>query len=334
MSLLSGKKVLVTGGTGSFGRYVVNRLLAEDVAEIRIFSRDEKKQFDMRHRFSDPRVRFFLGDVRDRTAVEEAMGGVEVVFHAAALKQVPHCEKFPTEAIGTNVLGARNVVQAAIEEAVEAVIAISTDKAVQPVNVMGMTKALQERLLANAQNSTRNRGTRFLAVRYGNVLNSRGSVVPFFRNLLRRGKRLTITNPDMTRFLLTLNQAVDLVLYAYREGRGGELFVRKAPSARIVDLAKAVCELAGAPCEYDIIGIYPGEKIHEILISEEERTRCEEQDEYFLIHPWRQDPKIDYEVEEYNSRDHVVSVEEIKRMIEEADRAASQIDFEEGYFSR
>jgi len=224
--------VLVTGGTGSFGNFVVRRLLDLGAKEVRILSRDEKKQYDMRVFYQGRAdLTFVIGDIRDRVAVDEAMQGIQVVFQAAALKQVPTCEYFPMEALRTNVLGVENVLQSALENGVERVVCISTDKAVKPVNVMGMTKALQERLILRGNLSRANRGTRLSCVRYGNVLRSRGSVVPFFRGLLAQGKRLRITDERMTRFLLTLNDAIDLVLFAAENAEGGEIFVRKAPAA-------------------------------------------------------------------------------------------------------
>lgn len=335
MNSLSGKSVLVTGGTGSFGRYVVHRLLSEDVKEIRIFSRDEKKQFDMRHKFgSNEKIRFFLGDVRNYNSVREVVSGVNVVFHAAALKQVPHCEQFPMEAVETNVIGAKNVIDASLDEELERVVCISTDKAVQPVNVMGMTKGLQEKILTVANTSPRNKGTLFMGVRYGNVLNSRGSVVPFFRELIRKKKTLTITSNEMTRFLLTLKEAVELVIYACENGKGGEIFVKRAKSATIMDIGKAVSEIAGVEFEHEIIGRFPGEKLHEILVSEEEKTRCEDRGDYILIHPWRQSIKAEAVGPEFSSADVLVDLEETKRMITESDNDANDVDFEEGIFSR
>ncbi|MDI6809219.1 MAG: SDR family NAD(P)-dependent oxidoreductase [Candidatus Eisenbacteria bacterium] len=335
MRSISGKTVLVTGGTGSFGRYVVRRLLSEDIKEIRVFSRDEKKQFDMYHKFScDPKLAFHLGDIRNFRSVREVMAGVDMVFQAAALKQVPNCERFPVEAIDTNVTGARNVIDAAMDARVGCVICIGTDKAVQPVNVMGMTKALQEKIVVSANESPRNRGTRFVGVRYGNVLNSRGSVVPFFRALIQKKLPLTITSVEMTRFLLTLNEAVELVLYAAENAAGGEIFVKRAESAQILDIARAVCDIAGVKLNYKVIGTYPGEKIHEILVSEEERTRCEERDEYVLIYPWKQTPSRKKAVSEYCSRDTLVSLAKVRAMIEAADREAEGVEFEEGFYTR
>lgn len=335
MKTIKGKTVLVTGGTGSFGRHVVGRLISEKVREIRIFSRDEKKQFDMKNKFSSvPNLKFFLGDVRDAKTVREVVCGVDVVFHAAALKQVPHCERFPMEAVATNVYGAKNVIDAALEEGVDRVVCISTDKAVQPVNVMGMSKAIQEKLLTSANDSPRNKGTRLVGVRYGNVLNSRASVVPFFRELIRKGEVLTITSEEMTRFLLTLNQAVDLVFYACEHGHGGEIFVRKAASARVMDIARAVCEISGSAFRHKVIGRYGGEKLHEILISEEERTRCEEKDDYFLINRWRQSTSEKYGAGEYSSADVVIPLSDVRRMIEESDRDEQEVEFEDGVFYR
>ncbi|OIO35106.1 MAG: hypothetical protein AUJ18_00550 [Candidatus Hydrogenedentes bacterium CG1_02_42_14] len=335
MNNFEDKIILVTGGTGSFGRYVVKRLLDTKVREIRVFSRDEKKQFDMRNKFSsDERITFMLGDIRDLNAVRKAMSGVNAVFHAAALKQVPHCEKFPEEAVMTNIIGANNVITSALDERVESVVCISTDKAVKPVNVMGLTKALQEKIVVNANQDPRNRGTRFVCVRYGNVLNSRGSVVPFFRSCLHRGRKLTITNPEMTRFMLTLKQAVELVIWAHDYAIGGETLVRRCPSARIIDIARAVCDIAEKPFEYTVIGTYPGEKVHEILISDEEQARCIERDNYFVIQPWKQQTYPTALAREYNSIDNLISFEETRSLIQQSDLESEGMEFEEGYFTR
>ncbi len=334
MKVFEGKTVLITGGTGSFGRYVVRRLLDENVGAVRIFSRDEKKQFDMAHKFADERLTFYIGDVRDYRSVRDVASGAHVIIHAAALKHVAQCERFPAEAVETNVRGADNVIRAAIDEGVERVVGISTDKAVQPVNVMGMTKALQERLVVNANESTRNRGTCFVMVRYGNVLNSRGSVVPFFRSLLRRGLPLTITSTEMTRFLLTLKRAVDLVFYACSEGKSGEIFVKRAPAAAIMDIAAGVCAIAGEPFRHKVIGVFPGEKIHEVLVSEEEGARCEVRGDYFRIHPWRRTPTPPEYLTEYSSRHGLLTLDAVKTLILEADEDAGQVEFEEGFFVR
>ena len=240
------KTVLVTGGTGSFGNFVVRRLLELGAREVRVLSRDEKKQYDMRVFYQQrPDLSFIIGDVRSEAQLDEAMSGAQIMFHAAALKQVPACEQHPMEAVRTNILGANNLIEAAMRHRLEAFVMISTDKAVKPVNVMGMTKALQERLVIKANQARANHGTRFAAVRYGNVLRSRGSVIPHFRRQLQLGQQITITDERMTRFLLTLNDAIDLVLYAAEHAAGGEIFVRKAPAARVTDLAAVLCEAAG-----------------------------------------------------------------------------------------
>ena len=286
---LRGKHVLVTGGTGSFGTQIVEELLRYDVAAIHIFSRDEKKQYDMQqtYRTSD-KLRFILGDVRDLERTREAFRGINMVFHAAALKQVPNCEYAPYEAVMTNITGAENVRRAAIERGVEVVTAISTDKAVKPVNVMGMSKAIQERIML--QPSDGDGATRFVCVRYGNVLGSRGSVVPLFYQCIVDGGPLPITHPDMTRFQLTLQQAVDLVLLATVAGKAGDLWVRKMPAARIADIGLALARGITGRRNYpqSIIGARPGEKMHEVLVSEEEMWRASELEEYFLIPSWAQ----------------------------------------------
>lgn len=333
--LVEGKRILVTGGTGSFGNFVVRHLLNLGVKEARILSRDEKKQYDMRVFYENrPDLTFVIGDVRNRTVVDEAMKGINVVFHAAALKQVPNCEHFPMEAIRTNVLGAENVVQSALAHGVERVIAISTDKAVKPVNVMGMTKALQERLVLRGNLSRANLGTRLACVRYGNVLRSRGSVVPFFRNQLAQGKRLTITDERMTRFLLTLNEAIELVLYAAQSTQGGEIFVRMAPSAWVVDIARILSEEAGKPFAYDLIGILPGEKLNEILVSEEELERTQDCGGYYKIHPWWSRERPSALDKEYSSLDQLCHLETVKRLIACADQEFDAMEVLDGEFSK
>ncbi len=330
----SKKKVLVSGGTGSFGNFIVRRLLDLGAMEVRVLSRDEKKQHDMRvfYRGRD-NLSFVIGDVRNPDRLDEAMDGIDIMFHAAALKQVPACENFPHEAIHTNVTGAQNVVDAALRNRLEAFVMISTDKAVKPVNVMGMTKALQERIVLKGNQSRLNRGTRFACVRYGNVLRSRGSVIPLFRRLLATGKRLLITDERMTRFLLTLNDAIDLVLYAAEQQKGGEIFVCKAPAARIVDLAAFLSEEAGKPFEYDVIGMLPGEKLNEILLSEEELIRTEEVDNYYKVHPWWSKTHFDHLQAEYSSLDHLVDREGAKHMIARADKEFEMMEMEGGEFS-
>ncbi|NPV06373.1 MAG: polysaccharide biosynthesis protein [Anaerolineae bacterium] len=328
-------RVLVTGGTGSFGNFVVRQLLALGAAEVRVLSRDEKKQHDMRVFYSGSQnLSLVVGDIRDREVVDEAMAGIHMVFQAAALKQVPNCERYPMEAIRTNVLGVENVVQSALANGVQVLVAISTDKAVKPVNVMGMTKALQERLVLRANLSRANRGTRLSCVRYGNVLRSRGSVVPFFRGQLAQGKRLTITDERMTRFLLTLHDAIDLVLYAAEYAQGGEIFVRKAPSARILDIAQVLCEEAGREFEYEVIGVLPGEKLNEILVSEEELARTADCGEYYRVHPWWSTERPAALQQEYSSRDELVGREEVRSLIARADAEFEAMELLGGEFAR
>jgi UDP-glucose 4-epimerase len=328
-------RVLVTGGTGSFGNFVVSHLVRLGAKEVRVLSRDEKKQYDMRIFYRNLQdLTFVIGDIRNRASVDEAMEGIDVVFQAAALKQVPNCEYFPMEAIRTNVLGVENVVESALEHRVQRFVAISTDKAVKPVNVMGMTKALQERIVLRGNLSRSNRGTRLTCVRYGNVLRSRGSAVPFFRGQLARGKQLTITDERMTRFLLTLNDAIALVLYAAQSTLGGEIFVRKAPAGRIVDMARVLSEEAGKPLEYQLIGILPGEKLNEILISEEELERTEDCDDYFKIHPWWSQERPKAIDKEYCSIDQVTDLNTIKQLIVRADQEFEAMDISGGEFAK
>lgn len=329
----SKKAVLVSGGTGSFGNFIVRRLLDLGAKEVRVLSRDEKKQHDMRVFYRDrSNISFVIGDVRNRDRLDEAMSGIDIMFHAAALKQVPACENFPSEAIHTNVIGAQNVVDAALRSGLEAFVMISTDKAVKPVNVMGMTKALQERIVLQGNHSRTNRGTRFACVRYGNVLRSRGSVIPLFRRLLASGKRLTITDVRMTRFLLTLNDAIDLVLYAAEQQDGGEIFVRKAPSALITDLATICCEEAEMPTEYDVIGALPGEKLNEIMLTEEELIRTEDLGDYYKIHPWWTKLQFDHLQSEYSSFDSLVERDVIRQLMARADMEVKKMEMTGGEF--
>jgi len=285
--VLEGKHVLVTGGTGSFGKQIVEELFGYEPACIHVMSRDEKKQYDMQQRYAErDRLHFILGDVRDLERTREAVRGKQVVFHAAALKQVPNCEYAPYEAVLTNVIGAENVRRAAAEAGVEVVVAISTDKAVKPVNVMGMTKAIQERVILQHDNDST--GVRFICVRYGNVLGSRGSVVPLFHQRITQGKPVPITHPDMTRFLLTIEEAVQLVLWATVEGENGDLWVRKMPAATVSDIGRAMVNglTGGDSYPQEIVGIRPGEKMHEVLVSEEEMWRATELEEHFVIPTW------------------------------------------------
>lgn len=278
------KTLLITGGTGSFGNKVLERFLDSDIKEIRIFSRDEKKQHDMRKKYSNDKIKFFIGDVRDFSSVNDVMRGVDFVFQAAALKQVPSCEFFPLEAVKTNILGTENVLRAAIENRVKKVICLSTDKAAYPINAMGMSKALMEKVaIAKARSLGEGAETTICVTRYGNVMGSRGSVIPLFYQLIEEGKPLTITNPEMTRFMMTLDDAVDLVLYAFVNGKPGDLFIQKAPAATIQVLAEAVCKHKGVPVDTKIIGTRHGEKKVETLVTAEEMLRAEDHGEYFRI---------------------------------------------------
>lgn len=277
------RTVLVTGGTGSFGRIAAQMLLASGCREVRVFSRDELKQELMRQDFMDPRLRFHIGDVRDRDSVDAAMRGVDWVFHAAALKQVPSCEFFPMQAVLTNVVGAHNVIEVARRHDVERVVCLSTDKAAYPINAMGMTKALAEKV---AQASARLRAegdTVVAAVRYGNVLCSRGSVVPLFVKQIRDGGPITLTDPSMTRFLMSLTEALDLVLYALGHAQAGDLFIKKAPACTIGELSKALRHLLGAEVDEEVIGIRHGEKLFETLATRDELTRAEDHGDYYRI---------------------------------------------------
>jgi UDP-N-acetylglucosamine 4,6-dehydratase/5-epimerase len=281
--MFKNKTLLITGGTGSFGNAVLQRFLHSDFDEIRIFSRDEKKQEDMRIALKHPKLKFYIGDVRNYDSVHDAMRGVDYVFHAAALKQVPSCEFYPLEAVRTNVLGAENVLRAAVAHAVRRCVVLSTDKAVYPINAMGLSKALMEKVMvANSRHCDPER-TVLCATRYGNVMGSRGSVIPLFLAQLAAGKPITITDPAMTRFLMSLDESVDLVLYAFEHARPGDIFVQKAPASTIADLAQALRELTGRDSEIKIIGTRHGEKLYESLVAREEMARADDLGAYFRI---------------------------------------------------
>ena len=287
-SIFQNKTLLITGGTGSFGNAVLNRFLATDIAEIRVFSRDEKKQDDMRHEFQAKlpeaagKIKFYIGDVRDLASVKSAMFGVDYVFHAAALKQVPSCEFFPMEAVRTNVIGTDNVLTAAIEAGVESVICLSTDKAAYPINAMGITKALEEKV-AVAKSRTSGK-TRICCTRYGNVMCSRGSVIPLWIDQIRNGQPVTVTEPTMTRFIMSLEEAVDLVLFAFEHGQNGDLFIQKAPACTIQTQAEAVCQLFGGKKEdIRVIGIRHGEKLYETLLTNEECAKAEDMGDFYRV---------------------------------------------------
>ena len=280
------KTILITGGTGSFGGAVLKRFLDTGIAEIRIFSRDEKKQDDMRKRYANPKLKFYIGDVRDIRSVSAAMRGVDYVFHAAALKQVPSCEFYPMEAVRTNVLGTENVLEAAISAGVQRVVCLSTDKAVYPINAMGISKAMMEKVMVATSRNLEGAGTVICGTRYGNVMASRGSVIPLFVDQVRAGKPITVTDPSMTRFMMTLDDAVDLVLYAFSNGRNGDIFVQKAPAATVKVLAQAILELMGKPDHpVNEIGTRHGEKLYEALLGREEMACAEDLGTYYRIPP-------------------------------------------------
>lgn len=275
--------LMITGGTGSFGNAVLKRFLDTDVSEIRIFSRDEKKQDDMRISLNNPKLNFYVGDVRDYNSISDAMVGVDYVFHAAALKQVPSCEFYPLEAVKTNILGAENVMRAAIAHNVKRCVVLSTDKAVYPINAMGMSKALMEKTMVAKSRMCDPERTVLCATRYGNVMASRGSVIPLFLEQIIKGQNLTITDPSMTRFLMSLEESVDLVLYAFEHAMPGDIFVQKAPASTIQDLAQGLIELLASDVMIDIIGTRHGEKLYESLVSREEMVRAEDLSGYYRI---------------------------------------------------
>lgn len=281
--MFTNKILLITGGTGSFGNAVLRRFLNTDLKEIRIFSRDEKKQDDMRKKYNNPKLKFYIGDVRDRESVDSVMKGVDYVFHAAALKQVPTCEFFPIQAVKTNILGSNNVMESAIANNVKKVIILSTDKAVYPINAMGMSKAMMELVMIAKAREVANGGTVFCGTRYGNVMASRGSVIPLFVNLIKQGKPLTVTDPNMTRFMMTLDDAVDLVIYAFKNGNQGDRFVQKAPASTVGDLAQALKELYKSEVDIKIIGTRHGEKLFESLVNREEMAKAEDMGDYYRI---------------------------------------------------
>lgn len=280
------KVLLITGGTGSFGNAALRRFLDTDIGEIRIFSRDEKKQDDMRKAYANPKLSFYLGDVRDLSSVSETVRGVDFIFHAAALKQVPSCEFHPMQAVQTNIQGTANVLTAAINAGVHRVVCLSTDKAVYPINAMGMSKALMEKVMVAKSRNLEGRPTIICGTRYGNVMASRGSVIPLFVQQVQAGQPITITDPKMTRFMMSLDSAVELVLHAFSHGSNGDIFIQKAPAATISDIAKAVRELMGRPGHgVNIIGTRHGEKLYETLLTREEMAEVEDQGEYYRVPP-------------------------------------------------
>lgn len=282
MSIFAGKTLLITGGTGSFGNAVLKRFLNTDIGEIRIFSRDEKKQDDMRKKYNNDKLKFYIGDVRNKESVETVMRGVDYIFHAAALKQVPSCEFFPMEAVRTNVEGTNNVLNAAVKYGVKRIVCLSTDKAAYPINAMGISKAMMEKVIRAKAREVKDSGTVISCTRYGNVMCSRGSVIPLFIDQIRAGKPITITDPNMTRFLMNLDEAVDLVLFAFENAKPGDLFIQKADASTIEDLAKGVQKLFG-DTGIHIIGTRHGEKLYETLMTREERLNSEDMGDYFRI---------------------------------------------------
>lgn len=320
------KTILITGGTGSFGQAVMDRFLETDIKEIRVFSRDEKKQDDLRKQYNNPKLKFYLGDVRDSLSVETATRGVDFVFHAAALKQVPSCEFFPIEAVKTNILGTENVIQAAIRENVKKVICLSTDKAAYPINAMGISKAMMEKVFVAKSRNVDADETLICGTRYGNVMASRGSVIPLFIDKIKNGDPLTVTDPDMTRFLMSLEEAVELVIHAFKHAHTGDIMVQKAPASTVGDLAQALLELFNADNEIKIIGTRHGEKKAETLLTREEYAQSEDMGDYFRVPADARDLNYDKyyekgshkitEAYEYNSDNtHQLSVEEIKEKL-------------------
>lgn len=283
-NLTINKTILITGGTGSFGNAVLSRFLSTDIKEIRIFSRDEKKQDDMRHKYQNPKIKFYIGDVRDRASVDSAMSGVDFIFHAAALKQVPSCEFFPIQAVKTNVLGTENVIDSAIQHGVKNIVVLSTDKAAYPINAMGISKAMMEKVaISKGRALGKDAATTICCTRYGNVMASRGSVIPLWIDQIKAGNDITITDPNMTRYMMTLDDAVDLVLYAFQHGANGDLFVQKAPASTLEILYKALINLYKSNVKVKIIGTRHGEKLYETLVTREEMAKSEDMGDYYRI---------------------------------------------------
>jgi UDP-glucose 4-epimerase len=334
--MFENKTLLITGGTGSFGNAVMNRFLDTDIKEIRIFSRDEKKQDDMRKKYKNDKLKFYIGDVRDLASVKNAMHGVDYIFHAAALKQVPSCEFFPLEAVKTNVLGTDNVLTAAIEYGVKKVICLSTDKAAYPINAMGISKAMMEKVFVAKSRTVDPERTLICGTRYGNVMASRGSVIPLFIDQIKNGQPLTVTDPNMTRFLMSLEEAVELVVFAFQNAKAGDIMVQKSPASTIGDLAQAVKELFNADNEIKIIGTRHGEKHYETLLTKEEYLVAEDLGGFFRVPADQRDLNYDKyfvegnkelsTVEEYNSNNtQILTVEEIKNKLLELDYVQNEL---------
>jgi len=335
--MFDGKTLLITGGTGSFGNAVLNRFLSTAVKEIRIFSRDEKKQHDMRKSYSNEKIKFYIGDVRDRQSIQDAMYGVDYVFHAAALKQVPSCEFFPVEAVKTNVLGTENVLNAAIANGVKKVICLSTDKAAYPINAMGISKAMMEKVFVAKSKTVDPKKMVICGTRYGNVMASRGSVIPLFIDQIRNGKPITITNPNMTRFLMSLEEAVELVVFAFKNAKCGDIMVQKAPACTIGVLAEAVTDLFDSKSEIKVIGTRHGEKQYETLLTREEHLVAEDMGGFFRIPSDKRDLNYDKyfdqgdvsmaSVEDYNSQNtELLDVEQVKATLLKLDYIKQELE--------
>jgi UDP-N-acetylglucosamine 4,6-dehydratase len=331
------KVLMITGGTGSFGNAILKRFLSTDVREIRIFSRDEKKQEDMRIKLNHPKLKFYIGDIRNIDSINEAMQGVDYVFHAAALKQVPSCEFYPMEAVRTNVLGTENVLNSAVLNKVERVVVLSTDKAVYPINAMGISKAMMEKLMVAKARMRAAGETVICATRYGNVMASRGSVIPLFISQLRSGAPVTVTDPQMTRFLMSLDDSVELVLHAFLHGQQGDIFIQKAPASTVGDLAQALTELFGKPPGMRVIGTRHGEKLYESLISREEMAKAEDMGNYYRVPADNRDLNynkyfIEGEVsiseqDDYTSHNTArLNVEQVKQLLLSLEYVREQLD--------
>lgn len=335
--MFANKTLLITGGTGSFGNAVLEKFLNTDVGEIRIFSRDEKKQDDMRHKYKNDKIKFYIGDVRDYDSIKTAMRGVDFVFSAAALKQVPSCEFYPIEAVRTNILGTANTIDAAIACGVTKAVILSTDKAVYPINAMGMSKALMEKVMIAKSRNLNRSATILCGTRYGNVMGSRGSVIPLFTQQIKAKRPITVTDPEMTRFMMSLNEAVELVIFAFKYANQGDMFVQKAPAATIGDLAAVISEIFGGKNEIKIIGTRHGEKLYETLLSREEAAKAEEIRDYYRVPADTRD--LNYglyfeegniklnNVDEYNSHNTKrLSREELKKLLFSLDFIKSEIN--------
>ncbi len=335
--MFRGGTLLITGGTGSFGHAVMKKFLNSDIKEIRIFSRDEKKQDDMRKQYSDPKLKFYIGDVRDMASIKNAIHNVDYVFHAAALKQVPSCEFFPMEAVKTNVMGTDNVLTAAIESDVKKVVCLSTDKAAYPINAMGISKAMMEKVFVAKSHMIDPNKTLICGTRYGNVMASRGSVIPLFVEQIKQGRPLTITNPEMTRFLMSLEEAVELVEFAFKNAEAGDIMVQKAPAATIGDLARALSELFEADLEVKIIGTRHGEKLYETLLTSEEHMVAEDMGDFYRVPADKRDLYYDKyfvegnktlsEEETYNSHNTArLNIEQIKQKLLKLDYIKRELE--------